>query len=263
MSKKMSQENINQEELVVKTFGAQAKIYAGKYSDKSSIAHSFSIRRQRVYEMLEELKEGKVLDIGCGPGVMVDHLLNKGLEFYGVDLSKEMIEQCKQDFRHIPSAHFSVGRIEKIEFPDSFFNAVVCMGVVEYIDDDQGAIREMKRVAKPGGFIIITLPNKQSPYRVWGRSVYSRMTKIIKKIIKRKGSKIIVHREYSEVKYIELLKSFDLKVVDVVYYNFKLLLSPLDKIAPKLNVFFSRQLEFLSRSKLRWLGTGFIVKAKK
>lgn len=266
MNKAADQKSIKkkfQEKFVVKTFSDQAEIYAGKYSDKSSIAHSFSIRRQRVYKMLEGLKEGKVLDIGCGPGIMVEHLVNKGIEFYGVDLSKKMIEQCKQNFRHIPSAHFSVGRIEKIEFPDSFFDVVICMGVVEYIKNDKVAIKEMVRVVKPGGVIIITLPNKLSLYRLWGRRVYSNFTRLIKWIIRYKAEEAIIHREYTENAYCNLLKSFNLKIVDVVYYNFKLLLYPLDKLLPGLTVLISRKLEFLCRSKLRWLGTGFIVKAKK
>lgn len=253
----------SQQQIVVDAFDKRAQTYCERYSRDSTEAHSFNIRRQRVYELLDSYNRGKVLDIGCGPGIMVDHLINKGFEFFGVDISREMINECKRKFGHIKSAHFSVGNIEKLQFSDSYFDVVVNMGVVEYLDDDKPAVEEMARVLKPGGIVIITLPNKLSPYRVWDRILLFRSTKnLVRRIIQRKRQ-VVTNREYTEVAYCNLLASYRLKVTDIVYYNFNLLFFPLDRLLPGLAVLISRKLEFLCQSKFRWLGTGFIVKAEK
>jgi ubiquinone/menaquinone biosynthesis C-methylase UbiE/peptidoglycan/xylan/chitin deacetylase (PgdA/CDA1 family) len=248
---------------VVEKFDSGAERYSEKYKGHSAVSHSFAIRRQRVYDLLNDLKGEKVLDIGCGPGVMVDHMVDKGFEFYGVDISEEMIRQARERFGHIRSAQFSTGRIEKLEFPDSFFDAVICMGVVEYIEDDGKAVREMARVLKPGGYAIITLPNKRSPYRLWHKVVCNRRAvDLVKKLIGRRGPTLI-HREYTYESYADLLASQSLKAVDSVYYNFNLFLFPFDRCFPRLTVSTAERLEYLHRGRLKWLGTGLVIKARR
>lgn len=255
----------SQERLVIETFDRLSKTYSDdRYSGSSSAAHSFIVRRQRVYELLKGCKKGRLLDVGCGPGVMTEWLVDNGFEFFGIDISKEMITRCEKKFGHIRSVHFSVGRIEGLEFPDSFFDIVICMGVVEYLEDDSATIREMSRVLKPGGNLIVTLPNRLSPFNLWYRIVCNRgLRNTIKRTLDWKIEDLPVSREYIEKRYCNLIASHKLRVTDVVYYNFKLFLFPLDRLFPGLTVLVTKRLEFLARGSLRWLGTGFIVKAEK
>ena len=253
-----------QEERMIESFDKESRVYSDWYSGNTSMAHSFTIRRQRVYELLRGSKRGRVLDIGCGPGVMVERLVNDGFEFFGVDISEGMIQECRERFGRVKSAHFSVGRIEKLDFPDAYFDAIICMGVVEYIDDDAAAVKEMARVLKPGGRAIITLPNKLSPYRIWDRIILRRpITSLAKRLIRYKKKSTLIHREYTERSYSNLLASERLNATDIIYYNFKLMLFPFDILLPRLTVSLSRRLERLSRGRLKFLGTGFIVKADK
>lgn len=261
--RRKKREERSREENVIKEFDSDADKYAGRYQGRSIPAHSFTVRREKVYELLEDIEPGNILDIGCGPGIMVDYLARKGFKVYGVDISEEMIGQCKAKFSGTGSAHFSVGKIEKLDFPDSFFDVVICMGVVEYIDDDTAAISEMARVLKPGGVAIITLPNSHSPYRIWYKIVCNKyLIDLVKKVLGRKSASLI-HREYKLGEYDKMLKSCGLKTRDIVYYNFNLFFFPLDKIFPLIASLAANKMEGLSRSRLRWLGTGFIVKVKK
>jgi ubiquinone/menaquinone biosynthesis C-methylase UbiE/peptidoglycan/xylan/chitin deacetylase (PgdA/CDA1 family) len=250
-----------QEDSVIEKFDSGAGGYSDKYSGSGPEAHSFTVRRKRVCELLEDRKGGKALDIGCGPGVMARHLTDRGFEFYGVDISSEMISRCKEDFAPLRNARFSVGRVEKLNFPDSFFDVVLCMGVVEYIEDDEDAVKEISRVAKRGATVIITLPNRTNPYRSWHRVVFNRkVIGLIKRLAGRKGP-TLRHREYREKEYKDLLARYGLDVVDTVYYNFNLFLAPLDRLLPGLSAALSRKLERFCRGGMRKLGTGFIVKA--
>lgn len=257
-----------QESLVVSSFDKEASTYSDAYSARSNpIAHSFTIRRQRVCELLEGCGGGKLLDVGCGPGVMVESAISRNFEFFGVDLSKEMIHSCQKRFVHVPSAHFSVGRVEQLGLPDSFFDVVLCMGVVEYLEDDRAALKEIARILRQGGNLIVTFPNQSSPYRIWDRtfyrSLYGWMSDTFKRIRGRKAEKRIAHREYTEAACSDLFSSCGLSVKDCVYYNFKLSFAPLDILFPRLTVQVSQALEFLCRSPLRKLGTGFIIRAEK
>ncbi len=253
----------SQERLVIRTFDEKADSYARGYKGDTGTAHSFNIRMQRVYELFEERKGGKVLDIGCGPGITVEHLVERGFEVYGVDISPEMINECQKEFGHLSAAHFSVGKIEAMEFPGGWFDVVLCVGVVEYVDDDLAAIKEMARVTKPGGTIIVTLPNLASPYRIWQKTVYKGLRGAVRALRRRPPAPEVAHREYSRAAYVRLLESCGLKVTDIVYYNFSLLVFPVDRLFPRLAVRLSRSLERFARSGPSWLGTGFIVRADK
>ncbi len=249
-----------QEDVVVARFDDQAHEYHGRYRERTGSGHSFRIREQRVYELFDK-PGGAVLDIGCGPGITVNHLIEQGCRFYGVDLSEEMINECQRRFGHLSSTQFSVGRIERIEFPDGFFDAVVCMGVVEYLDDDLPAVREMARVLKLGGTLIVTLPNRTSPFRMWRRWGFHPAIRVLRALFGQGHRTRVAHREYASAGYSRLLRDHGLAPVEIVYYNFKLIPSPFDEWFPTLTVRTCEWFERLARGPLRWLATGFIVKA--
>ena len=114
---KKADEAGSQERLVIETFDRKARSYAAGYQGDSGASHSFSIRRQRVYELVGDRRGGTMLDVGCGPGVTVDHFAGSGFEIYGVDISEGMIRECRSRFEHLAAAHFSVGTIERLDFP--------------------------------------------------------------------------------------------------------------------------------------------------
>jgi ubiquinone/menaquinone biosynthesis C-methylase UbiE len=250
------------ERLVVDRFDRGAPRYHARYRERSGSGHSFRIRERRVYELFDK-PGGRVLDVGCGPGITVEYLVGLGCRIHGIDLAQRMVEECRRAFGHLEAASFSVGRIEQIELPDASFDAVVCMGVVEYIPDDAAAVREMARVTKPGGTVIITLPNRLSPFRLWRRHVVRPLSDAVRRLLGKGPRQGMFHREYLLSSYARLLAAHGLTAVDAVYYNFKLVPSPLDEWLPGLTARTSAWLEPLARTPLRWLATGFIVKAVK
>lgn len=251
---------VGQEDLVVSRFDGQAQRYHARYREKTGSGHSFRVREQRVYELFDK-PGGTVLDIGCGPGITVNHLVGQGCRFHGVDLSEEMIDECRREFGHLPSTCFSVGRVERIEYPNGFFDAVICMGVLEYLEDDTPAVQEMARVLKPGGTLIVTMPNRVSPFRLWRRWVFRPTVRAFLALRGRQSGRGVAHRESIPGEFDPLLRDYGLTPMEVVYYNFKLIPSPFDEWFPVLTVRTCEWLEWLARGSLRWLGTGFVVKA--
>jgi SAM-dependent methyltransferase len=99
----------------------------------------------------------RILDAGCGSGRMLDELSQFG-EVAGVDLSPSAVAAARA------RGHTSVwrARVEELPFADASFDLVTCLDVIEHTPDDVRAMRELFRVTRPGGRLLVTAPAYQS-----------------------------------------------------------------------------------------------------
>lgn len=259
--KMRSGQSPSQEQLLVQHF-SRSQAYAGAYQGTSSTAHFFTMRLRRVRELLTDCPAGSVLDVGCGPGMMFRYLLDRGFACFGVDLSPNMIEECRRQFGQERAAHFAVGNIEGLDFPDSSLDLILCLGVLEYVDAP-AALQELVRVLKPNGTLVVSMLNGWSPYRLWERAVYRRAIRLMKAVRRDPPLPAPDLRTYSPRAFERLLTQQHVRILDVVHFDFNLFLPPLDRWRPGLTSWLTNGLELLGRSPLRGLGTGFIVKARK
>jgi ubiquinone/menaquinone biosynthesis C-methylase UbiE len=262
-------------------FNAVAPAYFRRYEERSPGGYALRVRKQRVMELLGK-RGGKVLDVGCGPGVMAQDLIDLGLEYWGVDASSKMVEECHKNLGHLTQARFSVGDATCLDYPDGVFDTAICLGVIGCISDYESAIREMLRVLKPGGELLITLPNRYSPWALWRIAVFYPLVSLLRplyfSLIGRpqppvlysgliRNFRVPVLKTFaklnSERDVKELVERYACEVTDVVYYDFNVLLSPLDEILPRFAMWVAERLERCHSGRLRWLGTGFILKARK
>lgn len=241
---------------VAKDFDKQASFYAGLYAGRSRIAHFFNMRVQRVLEILGEVDGGDLLEVGCGPGPIVQRLLDRGFRYYGVDVSEGMIEECARRFADAGAARFEVGDARRLDYPARKFDVVLCLGMIEYVAEEEAVIRELARVLKPGGLLVISGINAWSPYNAWDRLLRRPITGF-------KSSATIVHEYHTERGYRRMLSDHGLSVQDVVFFDFNLMLPPLDRRLVRLGVGWSDRLEGHCRGRLRKLGNGFLVKCRK
>src|SRR5260370_27623508 len=137
------------DELFTKTVEDWARFYSDPKPPTMSAQNLIS-RRRFALEMLEaRVPPGSnVLDVGCGTGHLAGELMRRGYKAWGVDLSDGMVEYAREHYRQ---DRFRVGDIEQIPFPDNTFDGVMCLGVMEYLEKDEPALREMWRVGQPGG----------------------------------------------------------------------------------------------------------------
>ena len=137
--------------------------------------YSFIVRRRRASELLESILSAgdRVLDVGCGPGVMTPFVLKQGADYCGLDLSEQMIEQAARRFggesANGGSVRFAVGDVESIAYPDAHFDAAMALGVLEYLADPASAASELVRTTRPGGTILASVPISWCPDEVASR----------------------------------------------------------------------------------------------
>jgi len=116
--------------------------------------------------LLEHAKGGgKVLDYCCGEGEYSIFLGKQGIETVGIDISDISIHNCKEtakkeDVREKTS--FYVMDAEATTFPDNFFDAVACLGVLHHLNTER-AFRELARIVKPEGAVICDEPIAYNP----------------------------------------------------------------------------------------------------
>lgn len=115
-----------------------------------------------------DVEGGRALDVGCGVGQVVGRLTQSGCEAWGVDVSEPNIERARKF-----SERCLLYEGKRLPFADNHFDSVGALNVLEHVDEPEAFIKEVVRVAKPGGKIVISSPNF---YRVAGfRDYHPRM----------------------------------------------------------------------------------------
>jgi SAM-dependent methyltransferase len=121
-------------------------------------------RRQVLRAVLDGLElspSSRLLDAGSGSGRTLDELARYGT-VAGVELNPMGVEAARE--RGHPEV--AAAPVEAIPHPDASFDAITCLDVLEHTSDDVVSLRELLRVARPGGFLVITVPAYP---RLWSR----------------------------------------------------------------------------------------------
>lgn len=107
------------------------------------------------------------LDIGCGVGYACMMMEAKGYKAHGIDISETALAFAR---KKLPQGVFIAARESgAIDFSDTTFDAITCLGVLEHITDPQSVIREAYRVLKSGGTAVFLVPNSRSPYFMFSK----------------------------------------------------------------------------------------------
>jgi demethylmenaquinone methyltransferase/2-methoxy-6-polyprenyl-1,4-benzoquinol methylase len=100
----------------------------------------------------------KVLDAGTGTGVLIPFLtkaVGPAGHVTAVDFAEKMVDACKAKYGQLPNVSVQVENVEKLSFPNKSFDVVVCFGLFPHIVDKEVALKEINRVLKPEGKLVI------------------------------------------------------------------------------------------------------------
>ena len=99
--------------------------------------------------------EGKVLDIGCGAGRHLARLKKYGWDAYGIDISERVAQMARDQF----GLEVVQGDILEHQFPEEAFDIVTMWFSLEHMPEPRQVLLEVNRILKPGGLLIISIPN--------------------------------------------------------------------------------------------------------
>ncbi|MBI4762694.1 MAG: class I SAM-dependent methyltransferase [Chloroflexota bacterium] len=120
-------------------------------------------RLEMILKAAGERIRGRILENGCGVGMYVEHLSPFGGTVIGLEYDFERAAEARLRSPHILNA---AG--ETLPFPSSTFDLILSHEVIEHVQDDRAAIREMIRVLRPGGRAVIFCPNRGYPFETHG-----------------------------------------------------------------------------------------------
>ena len=153
------------------------KIYESQYGEKKLIGlkqfQFFGVRELLKrwdidrYDMACKLVSNgeRVLDVGCGNGSMLFRLTHKYSELYGVDITPSRLDEARktvaEKYSDLPNKfYFHEGNLDQtVEFESDYFDTIICLATLEHVYDIYNLIKEVHRMLKPGGNIIVEVPN--------------------------------------------------------------------------------------------------------
>lgn len=150
---------MNEEKLKEKTRRAYDKI-GSDYDNWYWNGAAKKLRADLTRKVLETLRKEltgrpRVLDLCCGTGHLVKGLSEIG-NYTGMDFSKSMVRHCSVTY---PNKKFFLGDAEKLPFKENSFDAVVCFWSFHHLVYPEKTLDEIKRVLRPGGFVLIATFN--------------------------------------------------------------------------------------------------------
>ncbi|HED17736.1 MAG TPA: class I SAM-dependent methyltransferase [Gammaproteobacteria bacterium] len=164
----------------------------------------------------------RILDYGCGAGVISLEMAKNGYNVVGADGAPGMIEAAETERvrRNIDNVSFNVESSGAKDYPDNSFDAIVCSSVIEYVSDDKRLLSEFIRIIRPGGWLLFSVPHDMS--------MPGRMEDLLVKMgVRSNGNNsadvTFANRRYSISELRDFLINRGMGNIDVKYFEFPVL----------------------------------------
>lgn len=143
-------------------FGKQADRWIQLYSAKTTFKDRLRLFTHELTRVLPN--GGRILDFGCGPGLMSLAFAELGYEVMGVDGAQGMAEAAERERRRrgVCNAQFQRMDARQLQLPGSAFDAIICSSVIEYIEGDERLVNDLAAALRPGCYLLISAPYSAS-----------------------------------------------------------------------------------------------------
>ncbi|MDD5454926.1 MAG: class I SAM-dependent methyltransferase [Candidatus Ratteibacteria bacterium] len=181
------------------------------------------LHRQRINSFLKITRSmsniNRALDIGCGTGIYADLLSGLSKEIFATDIKKTVLFRNKSSFIQMD--------LQMLGFKNNTFDFIVCSEVLEHIEDLNSGLKEIYRVLKPNGIILISVPNRMSIFWIKNRIIFY-FTYFFNKTLNTIEQEYKKHIDFSTFKLIKLMKNAGFNILNI--YGVFLMLCPIKVI---------------------------------
>ncbi len=135
------------------------------YDKKVRLYKPSKIREKKIMELLgTNIKNKKILDIGCSDGTFGAKLVKKGAIVYGVDISPHAVDIAKKKLKN---AYVADLNNQKLPFNSKTFDFIITSEIIEHLYNPSNLLVEAKRILKDKGMLTLTTPN----FLYWGNRI--------------------------------------------------------------------------------------------
>jgi ubiquinone/menaquinone biosynthesis C-methylase UbiE len=154
-----------QQRLVDELFDTQATYWRDTYKERDILGIIYQQRQTVALRYIDGLKlarTARVLEIGCGAGLMTVALANRGFKVEAIDHSQAMVNLTIKHSRQmniLNEIKVCTGDIHELSYKDQTFDLIVALGVIPWLHDFKRALAEIARVLVPCGYLVVTMDN--------------------------------------------------------------------------------------------------------
>lgn len=250
---------------VFEYFQSQAKsgMWGSLYEEKNPASYPFLLRVQNALTLLKGVEHKKIMDLGCGTGILLPHIVDGGGDYLGVDMSDNMMHELKGHYSDLIGSErikLILGDISEIELP-GHVDIAVGLGFIEYFDKPDLIVQKIHSSLADNGELILSFPNFGSldyfslrillPFRWLARKSIGKETIQPPRTL------------WNTVKAKELFNKNGFKDIRIVNYHINLIAYPFTRIMPRFTNSLGKMVEDSYLKKISWFATSFIVVGKK
>ena len=236
-------------ETVTAYFNRTAPTFISNYSAAPDFKERLKVWQRAIEKSITQMPgNSPCLDMGCGDGSISRQVAARGIRVVGFDQSETMLVLARR--RAVEEGVGSQTEYMLASLPlseeltkayENSAGLVICSSVMEYVDDYEAVLRQFHSMLKPGGVLLLSLPNSLSLYRIFERT--------IRRFLARQDSYLQHQRHQFDPGLVKpLLAAIGYRVVEEEYFSL-----PLQR--------FSEQ--FFRSYRGRWMATMFLVTAQK
>ncbi len=137
-----------------------------KAATRGHPSYVWRVGQERRFQMVcrwAPLAGQAILDVGCGVGMYTAAFLRQTPHVFGVEIERERALEARERATGVVEAPG-----ERLPFPDAAFDVVFSHEVLEHVTDDRNCVAEMVRVTRPGGRLVVFVPNRLYPFETHG-----------------------------------------------------------------------------------------------
>jgi ubiquinone/menaquinone biosynthesis C-methylase UbiE len=203
----------------MKTFEANKDVWDRLYKSGLKMEYPKEELVRRVHHLFRNMQGKKVLDLGFGCGSNLIYLLKSGFEGYGCDISPAALELAQKRLKELRLPADLKLFMDVIPYPNEFFDIVVSWQTLYYNDPEtlKSMIKEISRVLKPGGKILVTLARKNDIIFECADKIDNKTYRVNSKMPSQEGAIVYVVDNEDEIK--QLFSGF--KILEIGYFESK------------------------------------------
>jgi ubiquinone/menaquinone biosynthesis C-methylase UbiE len=136
-----------------------------EYMTRNEADMAFKRRVRTIFEWVDPQDDDMILDMPCGRGFYLNMFRYvSNCKLVGAELDWPVLEKARRNVGHLTSIMLNNADIYALPYADDIFDAAVVSEILEHIEHDVKALKEIYRVLKPGGVVAITVPNANYPF---------------------------------------------------------------------------------------------------
>ena len=140
----------DQKRKIIRRYDLTAQLYDMRYAEEQEIKYKTALERLNV------ARNSKVLDVGCGTGLLFSHVAAEAQTVVGVDISSRLLLQAKERARDFRNVHLVQADADYLPFTDNHFSIVFAFTVLQNMPKPLETLKEIKRNAKRDASIVVT-----------------------------------------------------------------------------------------------------------